>query len=352
MSRGIRVTSIEVSTPEKVTRLVDVAARAGVSRATAAQVLNQSGGVSVRVGADTRARVLAIAKEMNYRPNRIAQQLKGIRSKTLGVILDTVNIPVMYQRLAALERRASARGFRLMIGQVHQDPEVMAAYLHDFGSRGIEGLVCLFDLIRGYEKTLQPLFADVSNVVFHGKAMVQGGMCVRVDGRQGSYMLARRLIERGCQRIGWEFWSPDDEMGDVRRSGYEQALREAGLALSERLLFYPEPRTQKPTPLGIEQALRHLVDREKCDAIMCSNDLWAVGLVQALKARGLSVPGDVAVTGYDNLDVSAIVDPAVTTIDQNHEAYAEAVLELIVNPGTRGSGVVTVVPELVVRQTA
>jgi len=331
---------------------VDVAARAGVSRATAAQILNHSGGASVRVGANTRARVLEIARAMNYRPNRIAQQLKGVRSKTLGVILDTVNIPVMYQRLAALERKASALGIRLMIGQVHQDPEVMSAYLHDFGSRGIEGLVCLFDLIRGYEKTLQPLFADVSNVVFHGKAMVNGGMCVRVDGQLGSYLLARRLIERGCKRIGWEFWSPDDEMGDVRRAGYEKALKEAGLPVEQRLLFYPEQRSQSPTPSGIEQALRHLIDREKCDAIMCSNDLWAVGLVQALKSRGLSVPGDVAVTGYDNLDVSAIVDPGVTTIDQYHEAYADAVIELIMNPAARGEGRVTVTPELVVRQSA
>src|SRR5687767_11001013 len=99
-------------------RLVDVAARAGVSRVTAAQVLNGSGGRTVRVGEETRQRVLEVARHLGYTPNRIAQQLRGVRSRMLGVILDTVNMPVMYARLSALEEKARSRGYRLIIGQV------------------------------------------------------------------------------------------------------------------------------------------------------------------------------------------------------------------------------------------
>src|SRR5262245_955819 len=103
-------------------RLIDVARQAGVSRATAAQVLNASGGQSVRVSEATRKRVLAVARAVDYRPNRVAQQLKGGRSRLLGVLLDSVNMEVMSNRLAALERRARQQGYRLTIGQVHQDP--------------------------------------------------------------------------------------------------------------------------------------------------------------------------------------------------------------------------------------
>src|SRR5689334_15528355 len=126
-------------------RLLDVARAAGVSRVAAAHVLNGAGSASVRVGEDTRRRIETVARKLHYRPNRAAQQLRGVPSGLIGVIFDS-QWPTNWQRLSLLEQAGINRGLRFMVGQVHGDARLSARYLDDFQDRGVEAILCIVDL--------------------------------------------------------------------------------------------------------------------------------------------------------------------------------------------------------------
>jgi DNA-binding LacI/PurR family transcriptional regulator len=337
-------------------RLIDVAKEAGVSRVAAGQVLIGTGGPRVRVSDATRQRVLEVAKRLGYRPDRIAQQLRGARSQMLGVILDTDNLPVMFERLAALEAETRRQGYRLMIGQTHGDPLRITQYLDDFEGRGVDGIVFLFDLLRGYEDRLGPVFSDRGPVVYHSKALTPNGACVRVDTASGIQQSIAHLIDRGRNRIALVLGNIADQKMEVRRLGYLLEFTARNLPIDEELIWSLESATEVPTREVLDRAIDDLVCKKKVDAMIAVNDVWAVRLIQRLKDRGFRVPADVAMIGYDNLDLATVIDPALTTIDQDHPAYAKAVLDLMQEllerqePSVLGREIV-VPPKLIIRES-
>lgn len=310
-------------------RLVDIAKKAGVSRAAVGHVLNHSGINNVRVSAETRERVLKIAQEMNYRPNRAAQQLRGKPTHMLGVILNTVNTAVFSARLSAIEVEAQRRGYRMVIGQVHHDPAEIQGYLDDFADRGIDGVLCLFDVMQDVRTALQPIFTGRTGMVIHAAPILKSQPSVRVDTAAAITQLVDHLAARGRKRIGLEVWNPTDQLMTVRLEAWKSALQARKLSASSKLVWVNPEATQKPSREAIEHCIQHLAINQKVDAIIASNDAWAVRIIQGLRRRGLHVPKDVAVTGYDNLDLGEIIEPNLTTIDQSHEEYAVAALDLM-----------------------
>ncbi len=334
--------------------LADVAREAGVSRTAVAKVLLGTGGDHVRVGDETRERVERSAEALQYRPNRAAQRLAGGQTQTLGVLMDTVNAPVMNDRLSAVEQEAAHRGYRLLIGQLHGDVKVLADYLADFDSRGVDAILCLFDVTHGRAERLKPILGGRTDVVFHGQPLVDGGYCVRVDTAKAVGYIIGHLRECQCHRIGLQLENMQDELMTVRQDAYVEYMEASGQSITPSLIWRADCEAVNPTPETIHDAMESLVLRAKADAIIASNDIWAVHLVQALKTRGYRVPEDVAVTGYDNLDLATIIDPCLTTIDQQHSRYAKASLDLLVaiashedlSPSQR---TITIEPKLIVR---
>lgn len=343
--------------PTGPARLSDIAQAAGVSRVAVGRVLNGSGGDHVRVSEATREKILTIARRMNYRPNLMAQQLRGVRSQLFGVILDTVNAPVMYSRLSALEQEANRRGYRLMIGQVHSDPTGIDAYLDDFESRGVEGVICLLDLMRDYRRSLDPSLTGRRNIVMHGQPLRADGMCVRVDTADGAFQATGHLLDRRRRRVGMLLWNEEDALCDLRRDGYHAAHRSRGVDVDKQLIFSADCPTADPTDAVIDRAIDTLINKRGAEAIVAPNDVWAVRLIKRLKARDLRVPEDVAMVGYDNLDIAEAVEPELTSIDQQHAQYAAAALDLLCEiaggaerpPAGR---TVTIKPLLIVRHSS
>ncbi|MBC8453919.1 LacI family DNA-binding transcriptional regulator [PVC group bacterium] len=339
-----------------VVTLSDVAKQSGVSRTTAAKVLLGTGGDHVRVGDDARERVEKAAGELQYRPNRAAQRLAGGHTQTLGVLMNTVNAPVMNDRLAALEKEACQRGYRLLIGQIHGDLNVLNDYLFDFESRGVDAIFCLFDVTRGRVKRLTPIIGDRTDIVFHGKPLGDSGYCIRVDTAKAVAFLIDHLLKCGRRRIGLLLENMNDELMKAREDAYRSALKAGGLPIDTSLIWTAQSEEVNPTPDIIDDAIEHLVHHTKADAIVASNDIWAVQLIQGLKTRGYRVPKDVAVTGYDNLDISTIIEPSLTTIDQQHRQYAKAAIDMLVTIAKeKGKDlqqrIVTTQPRLIVRES-
>jgi len=320
-----------MTTSHQKVRLIDIAKKAGVSRAAVGHILNHSGKDNVRVSEETRQRVIEIATAMDYRPNQAAQQLRGRPNKTLGVILDTVNTAVFSARLSAVEIEARRRGYRLVVGQVHQDPKEIQAYLDDFWARGIEGVLCLFDVMQGVREDLHAVFRSNSRAVIHASPILNSHACVRVDTAQAVNLLVDHLVERGRTRIALQIWSLSDSLMAVRRDAWKAALKRHQLPVSAKMMWVNPQNNQRPSPEIVDQCLQQLVIDQQADAILASNDGWAVRLIQGLRRFNKEVPEDVAITGYDNLDISEVIEPNLTTIDQCHEEYAQAAVDLMIH---------------------
>ncbi|WP_459557919.1 LacI family DNA-binding transcriptional regulator [Lacunimicrobium album] len=341
---------------ERKVRLQDIAEQAGVSRAAVGHILNNSGADSVRVSDATREKIVKIAKELGYRPNRAAQRLRGMSSKTIGVLLDTVNVAVFSARLAAIEAEAHSRGYRLMIGQAHHNPDEINTYLDDFADHGIDAILCLFDVMQDIRPGLKKVFQGRKNIILHSMPILSTQPCIRVETSSAIGLLIDHLAEKGRKRIGIQLWSPSDQLMTIRQDAWKVNLQQWKLPCSPSMTWVNPEFQQKPSRQTVDDCIRKLVLEQKVDAIIASNDEWAVRIIQGLHRHNLKVPDDVAVTGYDNLDIADVIEPSLTTIDQCHAAYALEALDLVeeliegrLSPSRR---VRVITPELIVRESA
>lgn len=338
----------------KPATLSDIAREAAVSRSAAARVLLGTGGDHVRVAAPTRARIEAVARRLHYAPNRQAQQLRGVASKTIGVILDSLNAPVMSQRLFALEAAASRRGYRLLIGQTHGQVDTLREYAADFMGRAVEAVLCLFDLAPGRDERARRCFGKFRKVVFHGRPAWPGGYCVRVDTEAALRDGVDHLIKRGKKRLALSLWNgAGDELMTLRRQVFENRLARGRI---RGFVWDAASDASVPAPEVLDRGIAYMVDQCRADAILASNDIWATRMILQMQKNGLRVPEDVAVIGYDNLDIASVISPTLTTVDQCHEDYAVAALELLlaVAAGNRipaDRRVRTITPRLIVRES-
>jgi len=349
----------EFSPKAGIVTLVDVAKLAEVSRTTAAKVLLGTGGDHVRVGEEARGRVKKAAEALRYRPNRAAQRLAGGHTQTLGILMDTVNAPVMNDRLAALEKEASRRGYRLLIGQLHGDTETLSDYIADFDSRGVDAIFLLFDVTRGREDRLKPIIGNRRDIVLHGKPLGEIGYCVKVDTAQAVISLVNHLRKCGCHRIGLQLEDLNDELMQTRKTAYRTALQQCALPQEPALIWTAKQGEVSSSATTIDAAIDQLAVTAKADAVIASNDIWAVRLIQGLKARKYRVPQDIAVTGYDNLDLATIIDPPLTSIDQQHPQYAKSAIDMLIDIASTGSKgtplpqkTVTIAPRLIIRASS
>lgn len=334
--------------------LSDIARAAAVSRSAAARVLLGTGGDHVRVSPATRARIETEARRLQYAPNRQAQQLRGVTSKTFGVILDSLNVPVMSQRLFALESVAGRRGYRLLVGRTQGQTDALREYVADFTGRDVEAILCLFDLSPGRDERAKTGLGKFRKVVFHGRPAWRGGYCIRVDTEAAINDCVDHLILRGKKTPALSLWNcASDELMELRRSAFTRRIARHG---GKGFVWDAASEGSNPSPDVLDRGIEFMVKQCRSDAILASNDIWATRFILQLQKNGLRIPEDVAVIGYDNLDIASVVSPALTTIDQCHEEYAMTALELLLDvaAGRRiaiGQRIRTITPRLFVRES-
>jgi len=334
--------------------LSDIAAAAAVSRSAAARVLLGTGGEHVRVAAAARERIEAAARRLHYTPNRLAQQLRGVSSKTVGVILDSQNLPVMSQRLFALEGEASRRGYRLVVGRTHGQTEALQEYVADFTGRAVEAIFCLFDLAPGRDERAKASFGKFRKVVFHARPAWRGGFGVRVDTEAAISDGVDHLIARGKKTLALALGNfAGDELMELRRKAFTKRLAKHG---RQGFVWDAASEDCNPSLDVLDRGITFMVREFRADAILASNDIWATRFMLQMQKDGLRVPEDVAVIGYDNLDIASVVSPALTTIDQCHDEYARVAMKLLLDvaAGRRvavSQRIRTITPHLIVRGT-
>ena len=324
----------------------DVARIAGVSIGTASKALNSNG----RLRQETRDKVTAVAREIGYRPNDMAQSLHRTRSMTVGVLstdsFGRFTLPIFQ----ALEEEFADQGIAIFMCNATDDPERERQHLDQLLGKRIDGLVVT---ARRADKRppVGPLPPGLPVIYVFSQADDGDALCLLPDDESGARLAARHLCEIGCKRIAHVTGPEHFEAVQLRRRGYLGALAEAGLAAHPELYL-----SGKWTEAWGRDAVAMLFDGKAArpDAILCGNDLIARGALDALRERGIAVPGEVAVVGFDNWEVmTTAARPPLTSVDMNLSALGHEAGRLLIDMigGEKVRGIRRLPCTLVVRES-
>lgn len=282
----------------------EVAARAGVSVSTVSRVLNGRDGGHMRP--ETKARVLRAIEELEYTPVKAAQSLRRQRTQVIGILLPDISNPFFSLLARGVESVAFDRGYSTLICDSNHSAEKESRYLDILLAEGVEGIV--------FVPVGQPDMNRIERLLRKGIRIVAadrrvaGLPTVEADNRGGSRKLTEYVLDLGYQKIAYIAGPPEVSTAQDRLAGFLEALAQAGL---EPVVVRHGNFTYES---GYELA-RAILEEGKVDAIMCGNDLMAIGAIRAAEDLGLRVPEDLGVTGFDHVPWSDLVRPKLTTVE-------------------------------------
>ena len=298
----------------------DVARRAGVSTATVSYVLNATRFVS----GGLRERVLAAVRELHYEPNAAARTLRSNRSHTLGLILPDLRNPFFTEAVRGVEDVAQSRGYTVLLANSDEDTEREARHLRVLRAKHVDGLI-LAPAGGSYAELEQLVDARFPLVLLDRDLAGLGTPAVMLDNEAAAHAAVDHLIRLGHQRVGMITGRPPLSSTVERQRGYRRALDEAGLPFDERLV-----ETGGSTVEGGAAAASTLLERlPPPTALFAANNLMTIGALMAIERHGLSVPGDVALVGFDELPWADVFRPRLTTVAQPLYELGRTAAELV-----------------------
>jgi LacI family transcriptional regulator len=285
--------------------LIDIAAACDTSIATVSRALSKPG----LVQPETLERVRAVAASMGYVPNRRARALVSGRSNTVGVAVPTLNSPIFSATLQEMQKTLSANGYQLLIASHEYDPAAEAAALSQLISHGVDALV----VVGGVRPQSTWALIDSAEVpliqLWEGR---EGFDQVLVDNHKAGMLAAQHLLDLGHRHIAVACGHrAGNDRQAARVNGIRTALHAAGLYLPDALIS-----EQTPNVLSGRSGCAALLEQvPRPTAIIGAMDMLAMGVMFEAQARGISVPSELSVIGIDNIDVTAHLSPALTTVD-------------------------------------
>jgi DNA-binding LacI/PurR family transcriptional regulator len=307
--------------------LKDVAKRTGVSYQTVSKVLNQKGNVT----AETEERIWEAVRELGYRPNISARNLRTQSSNLIGYgwqqTADTTPHPILNHFLYSTVYMFEKAGYHLLTFLVENNTDT-SIYQKLFGQRQVEGFI-LAD--TNHDDPRIAYFME-NNIPFasFGQANEEWDFCwVDVDGRAGMKDVVRHLTAQGHRRIGLVTWPEGSRAGADRERGYYQGLMEAGITPQENWIF----RGDNDLSTGIEAVdyFLSLPQAQRPSAVSCVSDQIAIGAINECAGRNLKVGQDVAITGYDDSPMAQFLHPPLTTVRQPIQQVGEKIVDLLLN---------------------
>ncbi len=327
----------------------DVARLAGVSIGTASKALNANG----RMRDETREKVQRVAQEIGYRPNDLAQSLHRTRSRTVGIITNDSFGRFSFPIVEALENALADKGIAIFMCNATDDPARERQHLDQLLGKRIDGLVVT---ARRADKRppIGPLPNGIPIVYVFSQADDDSALSLVPDDEGGARLATSHLIGLKRKRIAHITGPERFEAVRLRKQGYEAALREAGLGSSDGL-YLSGVWSEEWGRDAVAGLYDGKAKGKPPDAIFCGNDQIARGAADALRERGISVPSDVAVVGFDNWDVMVAGSrPPLSSIDMNLSALGreagERLLDMI--GGAKDHGVRRLPCTLVVRKSS
>lgn len=302
--------------------LREVAAHAGVSIGTVSNVLNRP----ERVSPDTAARVSAAVHELGYVPNIAARQLRAGRSDAIGLSVINITNPFFADVVFGAEERATEAGYSVIVGNGFDSTERESRYLELFEQQRVDGI--LLSPVEYREEPLQRLRRRGVPVVLVDHRHPRGELSsVSVDNRLGGRIAAQALLESGCRHLAFIGGPAARQQMVERLEGFHEVSDAAGVRTTHI------DTTTLNTRLGRELADRiaDLPAEDRPDGVFAGNDHLALGLLQGLVGRGLRVPDDIALVGYDDIEFAAAAVVPLTSVRQPAAQLGARAVELLLH---------------------
>ncbi len=292
-----------------MTTLEDVARRAGVSAKTVSRVLNNE----PNVRSETRDHVLGVAKDMGYRPNPAARSLAGARSFLIAHLYDNPNADYVARANRGVYEASRRHGYYLLPEPVDSRGADLIARIETFlETSRVDGVILTPPLSDDADIAALLTHRGVRHVLVSPERRTAGQSSVWMDEAEAGAVITRRLLELGHRRIGFIAGPPQHGAASDRRRGYEDALRDAGLAAEPDLIRGGDFSLRS----GLEQGEALLALEQRPTAVFAANDDMAAGVMTAALKSGLAIPEDLSVAGVDASQIGAALWPPLTTIRQ------------------------------------
>ena len=337
----------------RATTLKDVGRHLGLSPATVSLVLNQAPGAE-SIPAETQQRVLAAARELDYRPNLLARSLRSRHTFSIGVLVPEISAGYNTGVLSGVENHLLDEGYHFLLASHRFDGHLIAENLSLLRDRLVEGFILV--------NTRLSQAPDQPTVCIAGQQRLPGLVNVVIDHDRAASLALTHLAELGHQRIAvlkGHPWSADTA---VRWRSIERAARALGLEIPPELTLQSgdpgsngdHSSSEIDYQEGYLDGKRLLETGADFSAFFAFNDVSAIGAMKAFADAGIGVPGDVSVVGFDDIDSAAFHSPALTTVRQPLQEMGETAGRLLLEwlAGRKPpENEVTIEPELIVRES-
>jgi LacI family transcriptional regulator len=335
---------------QKVT-LRHVAEAAGVTAATVSDILNDR--KRCWASAETRARVREAAARLGYQVNRAARLLRTGNSRLIGIVVSDLRNPFYVSLVREIESSLQPQGYDVIIEDSRGEPEQEGRALLSLQSLSVDGMVCATMFCHSQESFFRQYKDSGKALVFVGEPYaglkVQS---VRVDDAEAFADLARLLRENGHERIGYVSAQSPALRYTEREARFRAALEAQGLSLPPAAVFHCT--RQLKDVAGCVQGICQLPAWKRPTALLVINDFTAVAVIRSIMDSGLSIPEDISVIGFDDIDLARWLPIRLTTIGQSYEKIAAGCVELLTQTEkqpTRTLPSITVQAKLVVRDS-
>lgn len=292
----------------------DVARAAGVSVATVSRALTSP----EKVSEASLKKVKDAIDSVGYRPNLLARNFRSARSYAIVVLVPNITNPFFSQVIQAIEDRAQQKGYAVLLGDTRESSNREMEYINRVETRLADGVIQLRPLSKNYTPGAIPWVTACA-------CKDTPGPSVRIDDMAATQTIVNYLISLGHKRIGVITGLQENPHTIERLMGYKKSLAEAGIEIDKNLIAEGDFTMWS----GKSAAHKLFQTQQRPTAIFCMNDEMAIGAIQTIKAKGLSVPEDVSVTGFDDITYAKYWDPGLTTVSQPAEEFGKISMDLL-----------------------
>jgi LacI family transcriptional regulator len=305
----------------KTVRLADVAKAAGVNTSTVSRVLNRDASVSIRP--QTRERIVAAARDLNYRPNAFARGLKLARTMTLGLVIPNLAYPVNAEIIKGAQRRAAAAGYVILLADSDEFFQAGDAYERLLLEGRVDGLLIASASLS--EELLVELGSFRLPFVLVNRRVRKVGPSVTADDSAGMRLAIEHLLGLGHRRIGYITGPPDADTAKRRLAGFRAALTSARLRFSREMVVEASVEEES----GFKAMIELLERRPTPTAVAVWSLGAAIGALAGAKRHGVRVPADLSLVAFHDVPIAAYLDPPLTTVRMPLREMAEVAVELL-----------------------
>ncbi|KIL37484.1 transcriptional regulator [Cohnella kolymensis] len=329
--------------------IVEVAKRAGVSKTTVSRILNGNFGNATE---ETVMRVQRVIQELDYRPNSLAQGLKQVKTKVIGIILSNLLNPFWMRVLEGVEDTCRSRGYSLMICNSNDDPAIEEEHIRSFRLRQVDGIIINPTAVNS--PLFQSLIGDRYPIVTINRKITDLAIdSVVMNNVSGAQAAVEHLIAQGRKRVAFLVYPMQGVSPRVERfEGYKKALSNHGIEIQAEMFHEIEEKKGE-----VQKLVKHLLTSEnRPDAIFSTNNMMSLEVLAAIKETGLRIPQDIALVGYDETVWSQHLNPPLTTVRQPAmqmgQLATERIIELINSTEIKEPQMTVLEPELIIRESS